>query len=46
MKLKMLAPCVLVASLLGAAPAAANYDGAIWTTLGDGTEVNVNIYPS
>lgn len=32
--------------LFGGATLLANFDGAIWTTLADSTEVNFNIYPS
>jgi hypothetical protein len=40
----MLSLCTAVGVLLGATTILANFDGAIWTTLFDGSEVNFNIY--
>jgi len=38
--------CTVAGVFLGVATIFANYDGAIWTTLPDGTEVDFNIYDS
>jgi hypothetical protein len=46
MRRRMVPLCTVVGMLLGAATILANYDGAIWTSLSDGTEVNFNIYSS
>jgi hypothetical protein len=46
MKTKMLPLCTAVGVLLGVTTMLANFDGAIWTTVADGTEVDFNIYPS
>ena len=46
MKTTASASGVVLGTLLAATTVFANYDGAIWTTLGDGTEVNFNLYPS
>jgi hypothetical protein len=44
MKLKMLAPCALVAAFLATTPVAAQVSGAIWTSLVNGEAVNFNLY--
>jgi hypothetical protein len=42
----MLSLCTAAGVLLGVTTMLANYDGAIWTTVADGTEVDFNIYPA
>jgi hypothetical protein len=46
MKWRSLTLGTVLGTLLAAGTVLANYDGGIWTTLGDGTEVNQNLYPS
>ena len=46
MRKQVLSLCTAAGVLLSVGTLLANFDGAIWTTLGDGTEVNFNIYPS
>jgi hypothetical protein len=46
MRKTVLALSTAAGVLLSVATILANYDGAIWTTVDDGTEVNFNIYPS
>lgn len=46
MRRKSVPFCTAVGVLLAVTTILANYDGAIWTTVGDGSEVDFNIYPS
>src|SRR5262247_868490 len=46
MKRKLLPLCTAVGVLFGVATTLANFDGAIWTTVFNGAEVDFNIYPS
>jgi hypothetical protein len=46
MRKKLLPLGTALGVLLGVTTVLANFDGAIWTTLGNGSEVNFNIYPS
>jgi hypothetical protein len=46
MRKTMLSLCTAAGVLLGATTILANFSGAIWTSVADGTEVNFNIYDS
>src|SRR5262249_6322119 len=46
MRTRRLPLCTVGGLLLGATTILANYNGAIWTTLVDGTEVDFNVYDS
>ena len=46
MRKQVLSVCTAVGVLLSVTTILANFDGAIWTTVVDGTEVNFNIYDS